>query len=409
MSATALSPANAEEHGGGLLGAISELFKRPGDAPVDVPKRRKSARPSQSEAPVRAREPSEPPSPEPASVDAPERREAEGPTPAPAPVDVPKRRDRARLSPSAPRVEAPERPEAGGLAPTWAPIDVPKRLEGVHASHVFRAVRDLIAEIEILREELRVEDYPPVAELPDSRAPIHLYAKSLEVLAKVTATQQRLGVPAGAVGQIPLEEIHAGDVLANIEYILIEVRKLKSLMRIGREIETAPLEIGKTSSLIYKGLADASFMLDGLRGGPLSPDDVYRTAWSVLEEMALIAEKLEVPLDLEVVPTTESRKPIDVALALARAAFKVADLQTKLRMDASGVPRPILLRATPSKNHDATSMLLAEMVRIKLHLGIGALREERPVQRQGKTPSDVCALVMLIVRNLDRLALAASG
>ena len=83
VSATALSPANAEEHGGGLLGAISELFKCPGDAPVDVPKRRKSARPSRSEAPVHAREPREPspPSPEPASVDAPERREAEGPTP----------------------------------------------------------------------------------------------------------------------------------------------------------------------------------------------------------------------------------------------------------------------------------------------------------------------------------------
>ena len=51
-------------------------------------------------------------------------------------------------------------------------------------SHVFQAVQNLIAEIDILREELGVYDYPPEAELQDDRAPVHLYVKTLSFRTK---------------------------------------------------------------------------------------------------------------------------------------------------------------------------------------------------------------------------------
>ena len=284
--------------------------------------------------------------------------------------------------------------------------DVKLDRRGATPSHVFQAVQDLIAEIDVLRDELGVFDYPPEAELQEDRAPVHVYVKTLEVLTKVSGIQRRLGVPAAPMGQVPFKEIVPGDVLGNVESILDEVRKIKAQMVIERQIEPAKLVGGKTLSLVYKSLADASFLLDGLRGRPLTPDDVFRNASFVLEEMELIAAKFKVPLKVEVPVMDEAKRPIDVAQQVLRATYKVINLQTRLGMDASGVPSMTLVRVTPSEVYDATNMLLAEMARIKLHLDIDVPRDEGPEPR-GKKPGDVFALVLLIVRNLDLMSEAA--
>ena len=276
---------------------------------------------------------------------------------------------------------------------------------GATPSDVYRAVQDLTAEISILRDELGVYDYPPEAEPQEDRTPVHVYAKTLEVLSKVSGIQRRLGVPGAHAGQIPFKEVNSGDVFANVEYILDELRKIKTQMVIDREIEPAPLVSGKTPSSVYKSLADASFLLDGLRGQPLTPDDVYRNCAHILDEMELVAAEIGVSLDFELPEVEETKNPKDVAQQVLRATYKVINLQTRLGMDASGVPSLTLVRVTPSEVFDSTNMLLAEMARIKFHLGVNVPRNERPVPR-GKRPSDAFALVLNIIWNLDRMSKA---
>ena len=395
VSVAILSPASAEEDAAGLFGALSDLFKRPEDSTARVPKRRKTVESSTAVVPDGASEPEESVEPLPASprVAVPKRRQAETARPAPPPT--------------APAVEPAEH-ESPELAAARAPIDVPERREGVQPSHVFRAVRDLISEIDILREALNVRDYPPEAELVEDRAPIHVYAKSLEVLTKVVGAQRRMGVPAGRVGRIPFRAIDDADVLVQIELLLVEIRRIKAHMSVDRSIRPARLEPGTTSSMVYKSLADASFMLDGLRGRPVTPDDVYRNTLSIHDEVALIAEWLDVPLDLASPRVEGTKKPVDVALQFMRAAYKALSLQARLQMNASDVPTVSLVRVTPSENLDVTYTLLAELARIRLHLGIDVPRTERQEQPQGKRPGDVFALAALIDRNLDRLAAVAS-
>ena len=277
---------------------------------------------------------------------------------------------------------------------------------GATPSHVFRAVQDLIAEVEILRDELGVYDYPPLAELQEDRMPVHVYAKTLEVLTKVTRIQRRYGLPTGEVGRIPFKEVVPGDVLGNVEYIISELRNFKRAMVIDREIEPTPLVGGKTPSVVYKALADASFMLDGLRGRPLAPDDVFQNVSYVLDEMELIAAKLRVPLSLELPVVDGSKTPTDVAQQVLRATYKVINLQNRIGMDASGVPTLTLVRVTPSEVYDATNMLLAEMARIKLHLNINVPRDSSP-EPKGKRPSDVFQMVLVIIQNLDAMTAAA--
>ena len=278
--------------------------------------------------------------------------------------------------------------------------------EAATPSEVSRAVHDLIAEVSILRDELGVSDYPPQAELQEERTPVHVYAKTLEVLSKVIRTQRRFGVPEAQTRQIPFKEVNSGDVLANVEYITDEIRKIKTQMVIEREIEPAVLVGGMSPSFVYKNLADASFLLDGLRGRPLTPDDVYRNCTSILDEMELIATPIGVSLDLELPEVGEEKRPKEVAQQVLRATYKVINLQTALGMDASGVPSLTLVRVTPSEVFDSTNMLLAEMARIKFHLGVDEQRAERP-EPSGKRPSDSFALVLGIIKNLDRMSAAA--
>ena len=278
----------------------------------------------------------------------------------------------------------------------------------VTPSHVYQAAQDLIAEINVLRDELGIVDFPPEAEAQEDRAPVHVYAKSLEVATKVARAQRRVGVPPGKVGQIPVKEIVPKDVLASVQSITREVRRIKDQLVIETEIVPARFEGGKTPSLVYQALGNASFLVDGLVGRPMSPSDVFTNVQHIQDEMELIAAKLRVSLELEP-PVVEGRKkPKDVAQQVLRATFKTVNLETRLGMDASGVPQMTLVRVTPSEVYEATNVLLAEMVRIKAHLGITLPREERPDARN-KRPEHVFAQVLLVIRNLDILAKAAEA
>ena len=279
--------------------------------------------------------------------------------------------------------------------------------EDATPSDVYRASLDVLAEIRILREELGAEDYPAEAETQDDRAPLHVYAKSLEVMGKVSRVQRRLGMPVRKVGQIPVKVIEPGDVLVSVTTILDQLREIKSQMVIAREIDPAPLVAGKTTSMVYKNLADASFLLDDLVGRPLNPNDVYLNTVHLLDDLALIANELRAPVKEEA-PAVEGRKSSkDVAQQVLRASYKMVNLQTRLGMDASSVPTLTLVRVTPTEVFDATNMLLAETMRVKHHLGIDVERAERAVSRN-KQPTDVFAQVLLVIMNLDALMATVS-
>ena len=273
-------------------------------------------------------------------------------------------------------------------------------------SHVYQATLDLVAEIEILREAMGILDYPAEAEPQEDRSPIHVYAKSLEVMEKLSRAQRRLGMLPVKVGQIPVKVVVPKDVFASVETLILELRRMKAQLVIEDEIDPAPFVGGKTPSLVYKNLGDASFLLDGLVGRPISPSDVFTQVMYIHDEMELVAAKLKVALELEP-PVVEGRKrPKDVAQQVLRATFKIINLQTRLGMDASGVPNLTLVRVTPAEVYEATNVLLAEMVRIKHQLNINLPRDDRRDARN-KRPKDVFAQMLLVIRNLDILSKAA--
>ena len=325
------------------------------------------------------------------------------------PVNVPLRRKPTPPPSDAPALGASESGTSAQPDPPASPAEVAGRRAAAEPSDAYSAVRDLIGEITVLREELGARDHPPEAELIEARAPVHVYAKTREVLAKVTDVQRRLGVPVGVVGRMPLEKIDAADVLANIRYTLDELRKIKTHMGIARQIVPTPPGPGTTASIIYKGLADASFLLDAVRGHPLTPDDVHRNAMAVLDEIVIIVTRFDVAPELQPEVVEGEKKQIDVARQILRATYKVINLQSRLDMEASIVPATSLVRVTPSETYDAINVLLAELVRVKLHLGIDIAPDPRPDPPTGRSSNDCFAVAALIVRNLNKVSRAIAS
>ena len=275
-------------------------------------------------------------------------------------------------------------------------------------SHVYQATTDLIAEIEVLRKAMNIAGEPRKAELQEQRTPLHAYTKSLEVMGKTARVQRRLGMIPVEVGEIPVQGIAPTDLLHNVQAIIEELRRVKRQLVIEDEIQPAPFAGGKTPSLVYKNLGDASYLLDGLVGRPTTSNDVYMYVLRVHDEMASIAAGLGVVLESDPPLVEGGRESKDVAQQILRAAYKIINLQTRLGMDASGVPSMPLGEVTPAEVFDTTNLLLAELVRVKVHLGIRSPPPERRESR-GKQAADVFAQVLLVIGNLDILTRAAGN
>ena len=276
-------------------------------------------------------------------------------------------------------------------------------------NHVFRAVEDFIAEANVLREEFGVYHFPREGEPQEDRAPVHLYAKTLELAAAMRPVQQRFGVLEAPVGRMLPTEVALDDVLDSMARLLVEVRGIKAHLAIDREIAPAPLTFGKTPAMVYQRLGDAAFLLDGLRGGSMTPNDVYRNAVVVLAEVALIGGFLGVAVAGEpadagpAVSALEAPKVVTDAVRQALAATRKAiDLQGRLGMSPSREPGLSLVRVTLSEAYDVTNTLLAELARVKSHLGIDAVPGDDP-EPTDKRLSDVLTLIGRIATNLDRV------
>ena len=266
----------------------------------------------------------------------------------------------------------------------------------------------LQGEIGILRRELGVDDFPARAEPQANRRLVHVYVKSMEVMSKVAAAQRRLGIAESSVPDLPVDEISSDDVLAALQDALAGVRRIKTQLVIETEAVPAFGSGPQTLSSAYKNLADASVRLDALVGRVTTPADVQRNLGAVIEDMNLIAARLQVALDVDPPEVDGAKESVDVAQQALRASYKIVLLQGRLGMDPSAVPTLTMVRVTPSEAYDLTGVLRAELARIKWHLGINVPSTEgAPPPILSQNANDVFARMLLVVRNLEQLTAAA--
>jgi hypothetical protein len=103
-------------------------------------------------------------------------------------------------------------------------------------------------------------------------------------------------------------------------------------------------------------------------------------------------------------PDVKGRKRLkEVGQQALLALYKVSDLENRFSgMTAASVPNITLVRISSSDIYDLTNILMAEMVRIKVHLKIDLPRGSQPTPGRVRT-NEVFAQMRLVVINLEKI------
>jgi len=273
--------------------------------------------------------------------------------------------------------------------------------EGISPSHVYQNTQRLIAEIELIRNKLGVQDKPRHPGVQVKKKPIHVYAKALEVMEKVARAQARQGLKKAEVGGIPIRKISPTEVFAISERILAELHRLKQKLNITKTISEPQFVAGKRPSDVYETMWRASYLLDGV-AGEIEPSFVFRNARLILAELGQISDKLGTAKLIKLPEVIAGKKPRDVNLQSFKNMHLLARLQRKLNIEPLRAPSFPSGKITPSDVYYTTNILLAELVRIKVALGINTPRPTVTLL-EGKKPADVLAQMKLIADNISVL------
>lgn len=271
-------------------------------------------------------------------------------------------------------------------------------------SHVYQATQNIIAEIELIRTANNDSKITRIPGIQSGKLPLHVYSKSLEVMEKIARYQNKLGLTPVKVDQIPLETINPSDVYLQTEQLLSELARIKTALRIDTNPTPAQLVKGKGPSDVYENLWRASYMLDGLVG-QTSPNEVFLNTLYIREELAQIAKQLGVETRTDPLQPTTGKSPEDVNLEAFKHLHRIGLLERYLEITPIRVPSFPAGDIRPSDVFDSTNVMLAELVRVKVFLGIKTQRSTQ-ARPKDKKPDDVFHQMRFIDNSL--LALLAS-
>ncbi|MCG8426387.1 MAG: hypothetical protein MI754_03410 [Chromatiales bacterium] len=273
--------------------------------------------------------------------------------------------------------------------------------ETITPSHVYQASQQLINDIKLIREHSNVTTSAKVPGLQTHKLPLHAYTKSLEVRAKVGRLQKKHNLPAITAAEIPLKKLTPGDVLESIEVLLAETDKIKQALNINQLAPSVPFEPGKTSSNVYENLWAASYLLDDLVG-PINPNLVFRNVQYALNEVAIIANKLNIALPDKPPARQSDIKPKHPNIAGFKNLYRIARVERKLDIAPVRVSNFPEGKIAPADVYDTTNNILAELIRLKVHMGATAQRSSLPVP-ENKKPADVLMQMQLLGSCLETL------
>lgn len=280
--------------------------------------------------------------------------------------------------------------------------------EHITPSHVFQKAQQIMIEIEAIREAENITTAAREPGVQINRRPLHVFSKSLEVIEKIGRYQNLIGIDRVNSYNIPLRKVTPKEVYDQAESILLElsrIRKAKGFKAVSRKI---PFIAGKGPSDIYKIMWKSSYLLDDL-AGQTSPNEVFRNTSYIIEELNLIADELDIHINnISTAQRTDSKTPKDVNLEAFKTLHRVGRLQRYLHMEPfSPTPFPAGI-ISPNDALDATNTILAELVRVKVALGIKTMRRNLPAPSD-KTPDAVFDQMLVVSKSLTPVLVATSS
>ncbi|MEE9614784.1 MAG: hypothetical protein V3W31_07525 [Thermodesulfobacteriota bacterium] len=274
-------------------------------------------------------------------------------------------------------------------------------------NHVYAMTEHIIEEVKIYRSLRGVQTVPRIPPEVKGLEPMHVYQKALECLEKLALIRVRDKLGTITVPSYPLREItptEVYDLTIRLDY------EFDILYRqTGTEPDYAYSALksytDKTPDDVYRNMWRISYLLDTLMGGRgYTPDDVYAQAEIIVAELGLIGRKFGYDLKTATPALRPALEPKDV-LAKSR---EVIDLLNKVQKRTGHLegPVPDIIvsgEVTPNDLINEVRLVHAEVIHLKVHLGITETPKIPKRKADGKTPGHVYGLMDKAGRMLSKM------
>jgi hypothetical protein len=285
-------------------------------------------------------------------------------------------------------------------------ISFQARAQTTKPKHVHRLAETMLGELELLyRADLREFDLPETREV-SGRKPRHVLMEVRRVYESTQRLRYLNGLERRQLDPVPVRNVRPADVGEMSERTLEQLRTLRGVYGIEAEVEPPALRDGIVPSDVYVEFRKVQAALRGLGVPAIVPNDVYRRAQMLANELDKVAEHFGVAGRQPVEEPSSGKTPAQVydrVAGLAERMRAVVERAPELSIPG-GVTRPPERDETPTPADvlAVVRLLLADTTAIKAELGIDspAAVPARPV---GRTPSDTYDVVRVCAELLDRI------
>ena len=152
-------------------------------------------------------------------------------------------------------------------------------LEDIKPAHCFARANRLLAELDLVREEMgRGKDTRPAPEVTNA-APREVYFEAIVAWHKVTRLATEVGARVGrpAPAAPALRELRPGHVLQMIDAVQAHADDIKAHLQISERASEPALEASRQPSDVLVTLIRVNRELSRVLERPFAPSDVYRT------------------------------------------------------------------------------------------------------------------------------------
>lgn len=237
-----------------------------------------------------------------------------------------------------------------------------------------------------------------------NRKPRHVLQKAREVFMKVELLRRSKGLSENKLSPFAVKNVTPGDVGDLMAVVL------KNLQGLRVEYETKPpvaaaLVDGKSPSDVYANTADISVSIDGLDIAKVVPNDAYRIAVTINNDLETIRKAKAINSPVRIPTPSKGKSPGDVLKKVHELFGKLQQLSSKPGYEVKGgivAPSVPKGKISPSIVLDAQNNALADIGAIKFAAGVKTATEV-VAQPSGKTPSNVYDAASQAIAIIDTL------
>ncbi|MCK0069367.1 hypothetical protein [Kordiimonas laminariae] len=259
---------------------------------------------------------------------------------------------------------------------------------------------DVLLVVDTVKEELKLLFKASLMTAPslkrlelNPKRPRHVYQKAREVFLKVQVLRRLNGLDEMRLPEAPTSEVTPANVRDLVYASRDGLQELYPLYWIAEVSVEVPKKNNASPTDVYQGLQGVSQLVDALGIPPVVPNDVYRIAQVIEQDMGkLYAARMGQAYSGSLPEPASGKSPKDVYEA--EMAF-LADLKAFTESaENAAIPAGISIppqfegRITPGRVLEIANSVLAEVGSLKVLAGAD-MRQELPEPPAGRTPSNV--------------------